>query len=106
MHSQITADNSMNLFEKIYSIFAIVFAFVLIAILFIYPETRQLKILLPISLAGVIINIGLMFIVLRDIFYRNFSNPMHKYMWIAIVFIFWPAILYYLPRYGFTTRNK
>lgn len=94
----------MKLFEKLYSVCAVLFAFALIAALILLPELRQLKILLPLSLFGMAINIGLMFIVLRDIFYRNFTNPTAKYIWIAVILIFWPAVLYYLPKYGFKTR--
>ncbi len=94
----------MNIPEKIFSIFAVFFALGLIATLSLYPELRQLKILLPLSLVGVTVNIGLMFIVLRDIFYRSFTNPMAKYIWVAVILFFWPAVLYYLPRYGFRSR--
>jgi len=96
----------MSKLEKIFSIFAITFAFCLIAILFAYPESRQIKFLLPVSFTGIIINIGFMFIVLRDIFYRNFDNPGYKYMWLAIILFFWPAVLYYLPKHAFKPRNK
>jgi len=94
----------MNIIEKIFSIFAVFFAIGLIATLLINPEIRELKILLPVSLAGVAINIGLMFVVLRDILYRSFKNPMVKYIWLAVILFFWPAVLYYLPRHGFRSR--
>ncbi len=97
---------AMNTFEKLYSIFAIIFAMGLIVILFLYPDLRQFKVLIPLSLFGIIINIGLMFIVLRDIFYRQFSNPTSRYIWIAIILFFWPAVLYYLPKHGFKPRNQ
>lgn len=94
----------MNISEKIFSVFAVFFAIGLIAALSIYPEIREFKILLPLSLAGVAVNIGLMFVVLRDILYRNFTHPMARYIWIAVVFLFWPAVLYYLPKHGFKSR--
>jgi hypothetical protein len=94
----------MNILEKVFSLFAVSFAIGLIAVITIYPQTRELKVLLPLSLAGVAINIGLMFVVLRDILYRTFTQPMAKYVWIAVILLFWPAVLYYLPRHGFKSR--
>jgi len=94
----------MNIPEKIFSVFAVFFAIGLIAALSVYPEIREFKILLPLSLAGVAVNIGLMFVVLRDILYRKFTNPVSKYIWIAVIIVFWPAILYYLPKHGFKSR--
>lgn len=94
----------MDIKEKCFSVFAVCFAFGLITAFFLFPETRQLKILLPLSLVGVGINIGLIFIVLRDIFYRGFENPMSKYIWMAVILFFWPSVIYYLPRYGFKER--
>mgnify|MGYP001149241722 CR=1 FL=1 len=94
----------MNTFEKVFSVFAVLFAIALIASLYVYPEVREFKILLPVSLVGVAVNIGLMFVVLRDILYRQFANPMTKYIWIAMVLFFWPAILYYLSKHGFKSR--
>ena len=90
--------------EKIYAVFAVLFACCLLTSLVAFPELRQLKILLPLSLVGMSINIGLMFVVLRDIILRSFENPMAKYIWIAVILVFWPAVLYYLPRHGFTPR--
>ncbi len=95
----------MSIIEKIYSVFAVLFAGTLLISLFVVPEARSFQILLPVGLVGVFINIGLMFIVLRDILYREFGSPAGKYVWICIILIFWPAILYYLPKYGFRTRT-
>jgi hypothetical protein len=94
----------MNILEKIFSIFAVFYAIGLITALSFSPEIRELRILLPLSIAGVAINIGLMFVVLRDILYRNFTQPMAKYIWIAVILFFWPAVLYYLPKHGFKSR--
>lgn len=96
----------MSLCEKLFSLFAVVFAFILVFTLVFYPEYRQLKLLLPLSLFGLIVNILLMFIVFRDIFLRPFATPNQKYYWLLIILFFWPAILYYLPAYGFKKRNS
>lgn len=96
----------MNYFEKFYSVFAIFFAAGLVISLILFPELRLMNRLLPISLLGFSINIGLMFIVLRDIFHRRFDSQSKKYFWLAIVLLFWPSVIYYLPRYGFQPRLK
>ncbi|MEE4243495.1 MAG: hypothetical protein V2I36_18695 [Desulfopila sp.] len=95
----------MSIIEKIYSVFAVLFAAAFITILLLIPETRDLHIMLPAGLLGLCINIGLMFVVLRDILYRKFTSPTGKYVWICIILFFWPAILYYLPKYGFRERD-
>ena len=94
----------MNIFEKIYSVLAIIFTAGFIASLIYFPQLRQLNHLLPLSLLGLVINIGLMFTVLQDIYKRQFNSQRKKYFWIALILLFWPAILYYLPRYGFHPR--
>ncbi len=94
----------MTLLEKFYSVFAVLFVFGLITVFYLYPETRHFKTLLPVSLVGVAINIGLMFIVLRDVILRKFPNQSIRYVWIGIILICWPTILYYLPKYGFKKR--
>jgi len=95
----------MSSVEKYFSMFAILFGCGFIVSLFVFPELRQLKLLLPLSLIGMTINIGLMFVVLRDIFYRQFGDSTTKYIWIAAILIFWPSVLYYLPRHGFKRRD-
>ncbi len=96
----------MEIGEKFYSIFAVLFVAALILILALYPESRQLKILLPISFVGLIINIVFMFIVLRDIFLRNFKTTGQKFLWVFLILFFWPAVLVYLPKFGFKPRNN
>jgi hypothetical protein len=96
----------MGIAEKLYSIFALLFVLVLAAILFLYPESRQLKVLLPLSFIGLIINIIFMFIVLRDIFLRAYLSFGQKVLWAVVILILWPAVLVYLPRIGFTSRKK
>lgn len=91
--------------EVAYALFAILFVFGYIIALFLLPELRHFKYLIPVSLLGVTINIGLLFIVLRDILLRTFKNSSEKYIWIAAVLLFWPAILYYLPKYGIKDRS-
>lgn len=96
----------MNNFEKIYSLLAIIFTAGFIVSLIYFPQLRQLNRLLPLSLLGLVINIGLMFVVLQDIYMRQFNSQSRKYFWITLVLLFWPAILYYLPRYGFHPRLR
>lgn len=95
----------MNIFEKIYSLLAIIFAAIIINSLIYFPQLHQLNRLIPICLLGFVINIGLMFIVLRDIYSRQFRNQTRRYFWMALVLLFWPSILLYLPMYGFRPRT-
>jgi len=96
----------MNIFEKIYSLLAIIFAMGLITCLLYFPQLRQIDRLIPICLVGLIVNMGLLFIVLRDIFYRPFDNPGSKYLWLALVLLLWPSIIIYLSRHGFRPRFR
>ncbi|MBU1566007.1 MAG: hypothetical protein KJ630_10305 [Proteobacteria bacterium] len=95
----------MNIFEKAYSLLAIVFAVGLITIIILYPEFRRLERLILTSLIGFAVNIGLMFIVLKDIFMRRFNRQGTKYLWLAMVLLVWPSIIYYLFQYGFKSRS-
>jgi hypothetical protein len=92
---------TMNFHEKVFSLLAIIFAAGLVISLIYFPQLRQLHLLIPISLAGLVINIALIFIVLRDILSRHFDDQNKKYMWVALVLLFWPSIIYYLYSYGF-----
>lgn len=94
----------MNNFEKIYSVLAVAFALCLVAGIILLPEVRQLNVLLPLSFVGLVVNFGLLFLVLRDIFSRRFGDKNARLYWLGLVLIFWPSIIYYLLRYGFKPR--
>ena len=96
----------MNFLEKIFSLLAIIFAAGLIASLIYFPQLRQIHLLIPITLVGLAVNVALIFIVLRDIFSSGFNDQNRKYMWIALVLLFWPSIIYYLYSYGFRPRES
>lgn len=96
----------MGTFEKIYALLAIGCAVAIFWLLWAYPHYRQLHTLVPISLTGLLVNVGLMFIVFRDITLRQFARPTSKIAWIALLLIFWPAILIYLPLHGFRPRTR
>ena len=94
----------MNTLEKIYSVFAVLFAIILTILLIVRPEMRQLGILLPVSAAGLVVNVILMFIVFRDIFTRTFPTRRGRAFWTGLLLVCWPAIIVYLPLYGFRPR--
>lgn len=94
----------MNIFEKVYSIMAVLFAAGLLSILVAVPELRQFNQLLMACLLGLLVNIGLMFIVLRDIFLRRFADQNRRFFWLVMVLLIWPSIIYYLLRHGFRPR--
>ncbi len=96
----------MKPWEKLYSWFALLFAICLVAGLFLFPQLKELRVLLPASFIGLIINVILMFIVFKDILARQFPRPEQKYIWLALILFFWPAILYYLPKHGFKPRTQ
>jgi hypothetical protein len=50
------------------------------------------------------VNVGLLFVVFKDIFSRAFSSPWQKYFWLLIIFLCMPAVIIYLPMYGFRKR--
>jgi hypothetical protein len=68
------------------------------------PAAREMKYLLPLSLFGVVLNAGLLFVVFKDIVNRSFCSPWKKYLWLLIIFLFMPAIIIYLPMHGFKKR--
>jgi len=94
----------MNTFEKIYSIFAVIFALVLTTLLIAVPAMRQLYILLVSSGVGLLVNVILMFIVFRDIFSRQFPGNRGRMFWTGLLLVCWPAIVIYLPLHGFRPR--
>lgn len=94
----------MSSAEKIFSVLAICYITGLSAFLVLLPSARELNYLLPLSLLGVGVNVGLLYVVFKDIFSRSFSSSGVKYFWVIIIFIFLPAIIIYLPRHGFRKR--
>lgn len=94
----------MNPIEKAFSIFALLFIIVMAGLLFMTPAMRSLAVFLPLALVGVVINVGLLFIVFKDIFSRTFQPKSRKYLWIIVIFLFLPAVLIYLPLHGFKPK--
>ena len=94
----------MNPIEKAFSIFALLFIIVMAGLLFMTPAMRSLAVFLPLALVGVVINVGLLFIVFKDIFTRAFQPESRKYFWIIAILLFLPAVLIYLPLHGFKPK--
>ena len=103
---QVKAATAMNIIEKIYAVFSILFAAGLLTALVEVPQLRQPQLLLPLAGAGLLVNVGLMFVVFRDIFLRTFPQDWHRFVWIALLLFIWPAILVYLPLHGFRSRPQ
>lgn len=95
----------MNTLEKIFSIFAIIFAVSFLILIFTVPQLQQLSILLPLTGVALVINIGLMFVIFKDIYFRTFSNPNQKFVWFALILFLWPSVVFYLVLYGFKPRG-
>ncbi len=94
----------MNRAEKFFSLMAIGYISGLAFILIASPGAREIKYLLPLTLLGVVVNVGLLFVVFRDIFSRSFSSSWKKYFWLFAIFLFIPAVIIYLPMHGFKKR--
>lgn len=94
----------MSSIEKFYSVLAVCFVTGLAVFLIITPAARELKYLLPLSLLGVGVNVGLLYVVFKDIFSRSFATSGVKYLWLIAVFLFMPVIIIYLPMHGFRKK--
>ncbi len=94
----------MTFVEKTYSIFGIVFAVALVTALVMIPEIRQPSILLPLSFLGLLVNVGLMFVVFKDVFTRWQFDRSRKVFWTVLLLLFWPAVMVYIPLHGFRER--
>ena len=94
----------MNRAEKFYTLMAIGYIAGLAFFLMTSPAARELKYLLPLSLFGVAVNVGLLVVVFKDIFNRSFSSSWKKYFWLLVTFLFMPAVIIYLPIHGFRKR--
>ena len=91
----------MNRIEMGFSIFSVIFIIVMAVLLYSIPSLRSLTVFLPLAFVGVIINVGLLFIVFKDIFSRSFQPEGRKYFWVLAILLFLPAVLIYLPMHGF-----
>jgi hypothetical protein len=96
----------MNFFEKICALLAITFSAVLLFCLLSFPEFRAPTRLFTLALIGVVVNMGLMVVVLKDLFARSFTDNNYRYFWLAAILLFWPSIIYYLVRHGFRPRTQ
>jgi|GEM_PF-2445599 len=95
----------MSLSEKLFSIVGICFITGFATALAFFPQTRQLPYLLALSLLGVLVNVGLLYVVFKDIFSRRFDNPYARYLWTVVIFLCIPAVVIYLPLHGFKKRT-
>jgi hypothetical protein len=94
----------MNRFEKAFAIFSLLFIIIMAGLLSMMPAMRSLAVLLPLAMAGVVINVGLLYIVFKDIFSRTFQPESRKYLWIIVIFLFLPTLIIYLPLHGFKPK--
>jgi len=65
--------------------------------------------LLPFHLLGMLMGLGVLFCVIRDVLDREFPDSNTKVAWMIAIVAFWPAMLLYLYRYGLddrTTRSR
>lgn len=94
----------MNLFEKIYSIFAILVIFLFIFLAATTPELPDLKVLILLTTIPFFLTIGLLSVVFKDIYFREFPSQNHKFIWFILILFILPSIIVYLPLHGFKKR--
>lgn len=95
----------MSITEKLYSIFGVIFGIGLILLLAMVPAARELAVLLPLSFIGLLVNIGLIFVVLKDLFTREGVDKNKKIIWTMAMLICWPVIVVYLFVHGFKPHS-
>lgn len=88
----------------------VIFSFIYIAAysIFFFNEIKapgNFETIIPFHFLGMALGLGLIIVVVRDVFKRNFSNPNSKIFWTLAIIMFWPSALLYLPMYGFKTRD-
>lgn len=96
----------MKTWEKALSIFAIVFMILYATALTFYPALRQMAPLLIGASIGLIINIGFMFVILKNILTNNRFEQSQKITWVALVLVIWPMAIVYFIRYGFKANSS
>lgn len=95
----------MTTFEKIYSLFAVLFAIIFFTILLATDLLGNLTVLIVSISLAFMINIAFMFILFKDLYFRKLSSPGKKAAWFAAILIFWPAAIFYLAVHGFKQRQ-
>ena len=96
----------MSITEKLYSIFGVIFGIGLVLLIYLVPATRELAVLLPLSFIGLLVNIGLIFVVLKDLFTREGVDKNRKIIWTMAMLICWPTIVVYLFAHGFEAHPQ
>lgn len=94
----------MSLFEKVFSIVSLLFIVLMAGLLIAIPAARNLSVFLPLAFLGVAMNVGLLFIVFKDVFTRSFHPESKRYLWVVLIFLFLPVVVIYLPMHGFKPK--
>jgi len=98
----------MNKLEKSIVITALVYTVVYAFVFFnidLMGENAFQRIL-PFHLLGMALSLGMLVVIIRDIYKRKFASPNSKTTWTILVLMFWPSIFIYLPKYGFKPREE
>jgi len=96
----------MHRLEKVYCILAILVLMALIILVLALPSLRGLQPMLLLATAGLIVNIGLMYIIFKDLYLRNFTNKNAQFIWFVCILFVWPAVFLYLYLHGFRPRTS
>ncbi len=97
----------MGKFEKFFCIFTL--AYIIIYSFFFFnmmSHPDSFARIIPFHIFGMILSLGFIIVVVRDIFKRTFKNPNSKAIWAILVIMFWPSVFIYLPKYAFKPRDQ
>ena len=96
----------MGKLEKLYVIFSLAYTLVYSYFFFNLIESPEnFERIIPFHILGMVLSLGFIIVIIRDVFKRKFPTPNAKAMWAILLIIFWPIVLIYLPKYGFKPRD-
>lgn len=90
--------------EKVFVITYLVFMFLYLPCFFLLARSLM-PILAPFHIAGMIFSIIFLFLVMRDLYKRDFSDPNAKITWTILILCFFPSALVYLFKHALKPRT-
>ena len=98
----------MNRIEKGFSIFYWTYLLLYIGCFILLAATGWMEhafpLVIPFHVLGMLLGLVMLFVVIRDIYKRDFPDPNTKVTWTILILMFMPSILVYLYQHGFRPR--